>query len=66
MPAGGLRAGAVAKLTEVEAKLADLTIIRDTLRAALAAGCDDLIACAGSPCCALPFADLGAEAPRGP
>ena len=46
------------KLTEVNARIADLMIIRETLQAALAAGCDDLIACAHSPTCSLPFADL--------
>ena len=55
----GLQARAAAKLAEVEAKLADLAVIRDTLRAALAAGCDDLMACAGSHCCPLPSAALG-------
>lgn len=38
------------KLAEVNAKLIELTTVRDTLRAALDAGCDDLIACAESPC----------------
>jgi MerR family transcriptional regulator, mercuric resistance operon regulatory protein len=54
----GLQARAKAKLAEVERRLADLTVIRDTLRQALAAGCDDLITCADSPCCPLPFAEL--------
>src|SRR5437764_13166389 len=31
------------KLAEIEAKIADLTLIRDSLRDALAAGCDDLM-----------------------
>ncbi|SCE99255.1 DNA-binding transcriptional regulator, MerR family [Micromonospora chokoriensis] len=53
----GLQARASDKLTEVEQKLADLTVIRDTLRAAISAGCDDLIACAGTSCCPLPFAE---------
>lgn len=53
----GLRALAREKLTEVEQRLTDLTVIRDTLRAAISAGCDDLIACAGSSCCPLPFVD---------
>lgn len=57
-PDSGLQARAREKLIEVEQKLADLTIIRDTLRAAISAGCDDLVACAGSSCCPLPFADL--------
>ncbi len=56
----GLRACAAAKLDEVEAKLADLAIIRDTLRAALDAGCADLMDCADSPRCPLPFGDLAA------
>ncbi|MGH8775086.1 MAG: MerR family transcriptional regulator [Jiangellaceae bacterium] len=51
-----------AKLAEVEAKIADLTIIADTLRAALAAGCDDLVTCANSPDCPLPFTDIAEEA----
>ncbi|MFI2646425.1 hypothetical protein [Micromonospora fulviviridis] len=44
--------------------MADLTVIRDTLRAAISAGCDDLIACAGSSCCPLPFAELAELAER--
>nr|WP_245671189.1 MerR family transcriptional regulator [Nocardia amamiensis] len=51
----GLQARAAAKLAEIDAKLAELTSVRDTLRAALAAGCDDLIACSESPCCPVPF-----------
>ncbi|WP_043737301.1 MULTISPECIES: MerR family transcriptional regulator [Nocardia] len=53
----GLQARAAAKLAEVDAKLAELTAVRDTLRAALEAGCDDLIACSESPCCPVPFTD---------
>jgi MerR family mercuric resistance operon transcriptional regulator len=55
-PPAGLAARAEAKLSEVEAKMVDLAVVRDTLRAALAAGCDDLIACAENPDCPLPFA----------
>ncbi|MFV8315115.1 MerR family transcriptional regulator [Mycobacterium paragordonae] len=51
----GLQARAAAKLAEVDEKLVELTAVRDTLRAALAAGCDDLLACVESPCCPLPF-----------
>ncbi len=54
----GLPARAAAKLTEVEAKLADLAVIRDTLRAALDAGCEDLMTCAETECCPLPFVEL--------
>lgn len=57
-PDAGLQARAATKLAEVEAKIADLTTIRTTLRQALAAGCDDLMTCAGSDCCPLPFVDL--------
>ncbi|WP_326555376.1 MerR family transcriptional regulator [Micromonospora sp. NBC_01813] len=54
----GLQARARAKLAEVEQRIADLAVIRDTLREAVAAGCDDLVACADSPCCPLPFVEL--------
>jgi MerR family mercuric resistance operon transcriptional regulator len=54
----GLQDHAAAKLAEVESKIADLQVIAGTLRAALEAGCDDLIACAGSECCPIPFATL--------
>jgi len=46
------------KLTEVEQKIDDLGVIRDTLRAAVSAGCDDLMVCEQSPCCPLPFPEL--------
>jgi MerR family regulatory protein len=52
------------KLAEIDAKLIELTTVRDTLRAALDAGCDDLIACADSPCCPVPFtATIPVETP---
>jgi len=54
----GLQARAATKLTEIEAKIADLTVMADTLRAAIDAGCDDLAVCARIPGCPLPFADL--------
>lgn len=63
-PDTGLQARAKDKLVEVEQKLADLTVIRDTLRAAISAGCDDLVACAGNSCCPLPFAELTATPPE--
>jgi MerR family mercuric resistance operon transcriptional regulator len=61
-PDAGLRACAQAKLAEVEAKIADLQVIAASLRAAIGAGCDDLVACAGSPCCPIPFAALADQA----
>jgi MerR family mercuric resistance operon transcriptional regulator len=38
----------------VETKIADLQVIATTLRAAVAAGCDDLVTCAGQPRCPIP------------
>ncbi len=60
----GLQARASARLAEVEARLADLAVIRDTLSEALGAGCDNLITCAGSTCCPLPFAELATDSQR--
>jgi DNA-binding transcriptional MerR regulator len=54
----GLQARAQAKLSEVEGRIADLLTIRDNLRAALDAGCADLIACAGTDCCPIPFENI--------
>jgi DNA-binding transcriptional MerR regulator len=54
----GLQERAQAKLVEVGERIADLVTIRDNLRAALDAGCADLIECAGSDCCPIPFASI--------
>jgi DNA-binding transcriptional MerR regulator len=54
----GLQARAGAKLAEVDAKIADLTLIRTALTEAVEAGCDDLNECAQSACCPLPFPQL--------
>lgn len=54
----GLQARAHAKLLEVEARIADLTALRDDLRTALHAGCDDLHECATSDCCPLPIIEI--------
>jgi DNA-binding transcriptional MerR regulator len=51
----GLQQRAQSKLIEVEERITDLVTIRDNLRAAVDAGCDDLIACAASDCCPIPF-----------
>jgi MerR family mercuric resistance operon transcriptional regulator len=59
----GLQARAQTKLAEVEAKIADLQVIADNLRAATDAGCDDLITCAGQPCCPIPFATIAVGVP---
>jgi DNA-binding transcriptional MerR regulator len=52
---GGLTGRAAIKLAEIEAKIAELTETANTLRAALAAGCADLIDCARQPECPLPL-----------
>lgn len=59
----GLRARAETKLAEIDTKLAELAAVRDTLRAALAAGCDDLLACRENPDCPVPF-DYGVPGGR--
>jgi len=51
----GLQARASDKLREVESRIADLQEIRATLNTAIDAGCDDIVQCAGSDCCPLPF-----------
>jgi MerR family transcriptional regulator, mercuric resistance operon regulatory protein len=55
LPGSGLRPSCAAKLAEVEAKIAELSAIADTLRAALEAGCADLFDCAQHPDCPLPL-----------
>lgn len=60
----GLQAQARTKLVEVEARIADLQVIRQTLTAAIDAGCDDLVACADEACCPLPFADIATAVDR--
>ncbi|MTE14601.1 MerR family transcriptional regulator [Nocardia aurantiaca] len=59
----GLRERVTAKLAEVDDKLAEVTAVRDTLRAALAAGCKDLLACSESPGCPVPFDTVPATSP---
>ncbi len=54
----GLRARATAKIAEIDGKINGLITIRESLQQAVAAGCDDLIACAASTCCPLPLTDL--------
>ena len=62
-PDAGLQERAKTKLAEVETKIADLQVIASTLRAAVAAGCDDLVTCAGRQCCPIPFATIALGAP---
>ena len=51
----GLQQRARDKLVEVEQRIDDLEVIRSRLNAALEAGCDDLLACAESAWCPIPF-----------
>lgn len=44
------------KLGEVETKIRDLGVIRDALRSALEAGCEDIETCTQTPDCPLSFA----------
>lgn len=52
---GGLRTQAETKLAEVECRIADLTVIAQTLRSALAVGCDNLSECVHDLRCPVPF-----------
>jgi DNA-binding transcriptional MerR regulator len=56
---GGLQSRTEAKLAEVDQKIADLQVIRASLVAARDAGCDDLVQCAESGCCPIPFVQIG-------
>jgi DNA-binding transcriptional MerR regulator len=51
-----------AKIAEVAQKIADLTVIRDALIAARDAGCDDLVRCAESNRCPIPFGEIDTRA----
>lgn len=53
--AAGLEARAAAKLAEVQVRIAELEAVAGRLRAALRAGCADLVVCAGVPECPIPF-----------
>lgn len=62
-PRAGLQQRARAKLDEVDARIADLHTIRATLTDAIDAGCDDLVVCAESQCCPIPFVDIVSSRP---
>jgi DNA-binding transcriptional MerR regulator len=55
---GGLQSRTEVKLAEVDQKIADLQVIRLALVAARDAGCDDLLQCAESECCPIPFVQI--------
>jgi DNA-binding transcriptional MerR regulator len=60
----GLQERAQAKLVEVEERITDLLTIRDNLRAALDAGCGDLLECAENDCCSIPFETITTRGAR--
>jgi MerR family transcriptional regulator, mercuric resistance operon regulatory protein len=60
----GLLAQAKTKLAEVESRIEDLQVIRTALRDAIDAGCDDLVECADSNSCPLPFVELATTSSR--
>ena len=54
-----LKAHAAAKIAEIDARINDLQVMRAGLiTAMMGAGCDDLIACARTDSCPLPFTGL--------
>jgi DNA-binding transcriptional MerR regulator len=57
-PEADLQVRAREKLLEVDERIADLTLIRASLVAAIDAGCKDLHECAGNDCCPIPFVEL--------
>jgi MerR family transcriptional regulator, mercuric resistance operon regulatory protein len=56
-PSAGLRQRATDKITEIDAKIADLTVIRTALSQLIEARCDSLTNCA-CPDCPMPFRPL--------
>jgi len=61
----GLQSRTDAKLAEINEKIADLEVIRDSLIAARDAGCDDLMQCADEECCPIPFVQIGTRSGSG-
>jgi len=57
-PEADFRTRAREKLAEIDQRIADLSTIRESLLAAIDAGCKDLHECAGNECCPIPFAEI--------
>jgi DNA-binding transcriptional MerR regulator len=53
-----LQAQAGAKIAEIDARIDDLQVIRATLVRAIEVGCDDLMVCATTRDCPLPFTEI--------
>jgi DNA-binding transcriptional MerR regulator len=56
-PTPDLRQRALEKITEIETKIADLTVMRDTLAQVVAARCDSLTNCTCADC-PIPYIDI--------
>lgn len=54
-PDAGLQSKAATKLAAIEARIADLTEVANTLREAITYGCNDLTHCADYPNCPIAF-----------
>ncbi|HEU4909000.1 MAG TPA: MerR family transcriptional regulator [Propionibacteriaceae bacterium] len=54
----GLQAHAAAKIAEIDTRMDDLRVIRATLVSAMEVGCDDLMVCATTKDCSLPFTEI--------
>lgn len=54
----GLQAQAAAKIAEIDARMDDLRVIRATLVSAMEVGCDDMMVCATTKDCPLPFTEI--------
>ena len=55
---GALQSRIPVKIADLDQRIADLQVIRSSLVAAQSAGCDDLMTCAGTPQCPIPFPAL--------
>lgn len=60
-PRPGLAEAARAKLADVEQRIADLQLMRESLLDVITAGCTDLRECSCTPGCPVPFEALAAR-----
>lgn len=64
-PAADLRQRAIDKISEIDAKIADLTVIRGALAQVVEARCDSLTNCTCTDC-PIPFVTIGAHPDEDP